>query len=127
MDLVFKLTKHGGWVGEVGQIRLFLDDAGGEMNRAQAELAERVMFSLSSLQAKASAYLDLFVDRTRACGGEHESWWLDEIDFRDPGGASPNCYALLFTLVGDDGGLWTVEMRAGANEHRPFRFERLQG
>lgn len=127
--MALNVTRMGpaAWVARIDHINLFLGDEDGEVSRAQAGLAAKVAASLSVLRSAAEAYLDLFVDRTKASGRADEPWWLDEIDFRDPAGEGGAAYAFHFTLDGDDGGLWTVEMRAFDDEHRPFRFERRQG
>ncbi|KAB7783598.1 hypothetical protein [Methylorubrum populi] len=116
-----------GWVGQIDHVRVYLSDADGEVCPAQAAVAAVVTASLPRLRDAASAYLDRFVDRAKACGSAQEPWWLDEIEFRDHAGDETVCYALHFSLQGDDGGLWTVDMRASADGHRPFRFERRQG
>ncbi|KMO32650.1 hypothetical protein VQ02_23325 [Methylobacterium variabile] len=116
-----------GWVGRIDHVRVYLSDENGEASRAQAAVADMVSESLPALQDAASTYLDTFVDRQKACGSADERWWLDEIDFRGHPDAAPIAYSLLFTLHGDDGGLWTVDMRVFEDGHRPFRFERLQG
>lgn len=116
-----------GWVGEIGPVRLYLDDRDGAVNPTQAALAEAVAGSLAACRDAAAAYLDLFVDRQKACGDAQEPWWLDEIDVRAGAGDDAAGYALHFTLHGDDGGLWTVDMRASPEGHRPSRFERRQG
>ncbi|TXN20837.1 hypothetical protein [Methylobacterium sp. WL19] len=127
MALNFTQMGAAGWVARIDGIPLYLSDESGAVDRAQADLAAKVAASLPAVRDAASAYLDLFVDRTKACGRSDEPWWLDEIEFRDPAGEEGTAYALHFTLAGDDGGLWTVEMRAFEDEHRPFRFERRQG
>lgn len=127
MSLEYARTGPDAWVGQVGHVRLYLSDEGGAVSPVQAAVAARLAGSLDTLCQVASAYLDLFVDRRRTCGRAEEPWWLDEIDFRDQDPQSPIGYALLFTLHGDDGGLWTVEMRASEGGHRPYRFERRQG
>lgn len=116
-----------GWVGQIDHVRVYLSDEEGEICRAQAAVAAAVTASLASLRDAASAYLDLFVDRGKACGRAQEPWWLDEVEFRDQTEEETVCYALHFSLHGDDGGLWTVGMRASADGHLPFRFERRQG
>jgi hypothetical protein len=127
MDVRYTRTGAAGWVGQVGPVRLHLGDDGGAPCPAQVAVASVVAESLDGLRDTAAAYLDLFVDRARACGRADEPWWLDAIEFRDHAGSDPVRYALHLTLAGDDGGLWTVDMRAQADGHRPFRFERLQG
>ncbi|KQP31859.1 hypothetical protein ASF49_10560 [Methylobacterium sp. Leaf104] len=116
-----------GWVRQVGPVRLHLSDENGAPSPAQAAVAAVVAASLGSLRDKAASYLDLFVDRARACGRADEPWWLDAIEFRDHAGSDPLCYALHFTLEGDADGLWSVDMRVLADAHRPFRFECRQG
>ncbi|MGU3362247.1 hypothetical protein ACLBWX_18120 [Methylobacterium sp. M6A4_1b] len=116
-----------GWVRQIGHVRFHLCDANGAPGPAQAAVAAIVAASLGPLRDEAASYLDQFVDRTGACGRADEPWWLDEIEFRDHAGSDPVCYALHFTLEGDTDGLWSVDMRALADEHRPFRFERRQG
>lgn len=118
---------RGGWVREIDRVRIYLGDENGEPNAAQAEVADLLALSLPALREAAAAYLDLFVDRRKACGREGEPWWLDEIEFREGRTDDGVSYLLHLTLDGDDGGLWTVEMRALADEQRPFRFERRQG
>ncbi|WP_019904945.1 hypothetical protein [Methylobacterium sp. 77] len=127
--MVADFTRAGpaGWVRQVGPIRLHLSDENGAPNAAQVAVADLVTASLGPLRNQAASYLDLFVDRAKACGRGDEPWWLDEVEFRDPASFDPVCYALRFTLEGDDGGLWTVDMRAEADGHRPIRFERRQG
>ena len=127
--MALKYTRMGmeGWVGQVDAVRVYLSDADGEMHKVQAAVAAAVIDSLPFLQKAASAYLDIFVDRLKACGSAAEPWWLDEVDFRGRAEEARVCYSLLFRLNGDDGGLWTVDMRVFEREHRPFRFERLQG
>lgn len=127
MEADYTRAGPAGWVRQVGPIRLYLSDANGAPSPTQVAVAARVSDSLGALRDAAASYLDLFVDRARACGRADEPWWLDEIEFRDHAGSDPVCYALQFTLEGDDGGLWSVDMRADADGHRPFRFERRQG
>jgi len=115
------------WVAEIGHVRMYLENENGEKNAAQAVMAEQVCESLSTIQAKASAYLDLFVDRAKACGNSDEPWWLDEIIFRGPDPHGQVTYSLFFDLQGDDGGLWIVDVLPKYGEHRPIRFERRQG
>ncbi|SFL02801.1 hypothetical protein [Methylorubrum salsuginis] len=127
MPLPYERMGSDGWVAQIGPVRLYLSDESGAVSRGQAALAEAVAGSLDARRAAASAYLDLFVDRRKACGDAEEPWWLDEIDFRARPGEAATGYAFLFTLHGDDGGLWTVDMHAAADGHRPYRFERRQG
>ncbi|WP_082477470.1 hypothetical protein [Methylobacterium sp. Leaf93] len=127
MALNFTQMGAAGWVARIDGIPLYLSDESGAVDRAQADLAAKVAASLPAVRDAASAYLDLFVDRTKACGRSDEPWWLDEIEFRGLACEGHAAYALHFTLAGDDGGLWTVEMRAFEDQHRPFRFERRQG
>lgn len=109
------------------EVNMWLADDDGATNASQVEVARRIARSLPILKAKAADYLDMFVDRTRACGNREEEWWLDEIEFREGWREGTITYAMHFALNGDDGGLWKVYMRANDNEDRPFRFERLQG
>lgn len=128
-----RYTRMGpaGWVGQIDHVRVYLSDADGEIGRAQAALAAGVTASLARLRDAASSHLDLFVDRAKACGSAQEPWWLDDVEVRDHAGQEAGeetvCYALPFSLHGDEGGLWTVGMRASADGPRPFRFERRQG
>ncbi|WP_407519639.1 hypothetical protein [Methylobacterium oryzisoli] len=119
--------ESGGWVGQIGHVRVYVSDEEGAPSRAQAAVAAMVARALPALREAASAYLDTFVDRRKACGSAQEPWWLDEIDVRDRAGKERISCALLFTLHGDDGGLWTVDMQESVEGHRPFRFERRQG
>ncbi|WP_419953049.1 hypothetical protein [Methylobacterium sp.] len=127
MALNFTRMGPATWVARIDHITLYLGEENGEVSHVQAGLATKVAASLPAVRDAASAYLDLFVDRTKACGLADEPWWLDEIEFRDPAGEGGAAYVFHFTLDGDDGGLWAVEMRAFEDEHRPFRFERRQG
>lgn len=124
MDLTFA---GAAWIGTIGTTRIFLDDEAGAPAAAQVAIARHLEDGLATVSGRAAMYLDLFVDRARACGRGDEGWWLDEVDLRRGDGDDPATYALLFSLDGDDGGLWTVDMRVTGAEHRPVRFERLQG
>nr|USU32137.1 hypothetical protein NG677_23200 [Methylobacterium sp. OTU13CASTA1] len=126
--MTLSYTRAGSnWVAAIGPIRLHLDDRNGAIHPAQAAVADAMPVSLPALRATAADYLDLFVDRHRACGDDAAAWWLDEVEFRDHPASDPLVYALHFTLAGDEGGLWTVDMRVGTDGHRPIRFERRQG
>ena len=126
--MTLSYTRAGsGWVAAIGPIRLYHDDRNGAVQPAQAAVADAMPASLPALRATAADYLDLFVDRRRACGDDAAAWWLDEVEFRDHPASDPLVYALHFTLAGDEGGLWTVDMRVGTDGHRPIRFERRQG
>ncbi len=116
-----------GWVGQICKVNLWLADRDGAPNPRQVCVATQIAESLHILEAKAANYLDLFVDRAKACGDAEERWWLDEIDFREGLLEDVLTYSLHFRLQGDDGGLWTVTVLARDDEHSPFRFERLQG
>ena len=116
-----------GWVGKIHQVNVYVADNNGAPSAAQVMLAEDIASKLPPLETQVSDYLDMFVDRGRACGNASEPWWLDEIDLRLGGQGCSTTYSLHLTLDGDDGGLWTVDMRPLEGEHRPVRFERLQG
>lgn len=127
MTLTYTRIGTDGWFADIGPIRMFLSDENADMNKSQVVVAAVVAASLSAIREKGAAYLDLFVDRQKACGRAEEPWFLDTVEFREHTGQDPVCYSLLFGLDGDDGGMWTVDMRAHETEHRPFRFERRQG
>ena len=127
MDLTLRGIDRPTWVGTIGKIRVYLDDQSGAPVPAQVEIARQLADALAAVSARAAAYLDLFVDRARACGNGDEPWWLDEVDLRRRDGDHPSTYALVFSLDGDDGGMWTVDLRVTGAEHRPVRFERRQG
>jgi hypothetical protein len=111
--------------GMIRGIRILLDAFGGTPDATQLVTAQRLEVDLPRISRQAADYLDLFVDR--ASGNAEACWWLDEIDFRSHVGLEPRTYGLLFSLDGDDGGAWTVDVRVTDTGHRPFRFERYQG
>jgi len=113
------------WFAKVGMIEIYLPDHAGELDRDQVRVAEEIEQNLPSLQLRASSYLDRFVDRAKACGKDEEPWWLEEVEFR--ASAPVPRYYISFTLDGDDGGMWSVEMLVNNGEHRPVGFERRQG
>lgn len=126
MVLQFTGGKEG-WATTIGHVRLWLADKDSAPNAEQVAIAERIAECLPVLETNAANYLDMFVDRARACGDGKEHWWLDEIDCREDRQDGPTTFSLYFSLHGDDGGLWTVDMRASNDGYRPFRLERLQG
>ncbi|WP_244478202.1 MULTISPECIES: hypothetical protein [unclassified Methylobacterium] len=71
MALNFTRMGPATWVARIDHITLYL---GGEVSYAQAGLATKVGASLPAVRdaASASAYLDLFVDRTKASGRPDE-------------------------------------------------------
>lgn len=113
------------WRAVVGGVAVFVDDENGAPHAMQRAIAERLGATLDDVRIQAAHYLDMFVDRARACGNANEAWWLDEIELRDMSLQRPRC-RLSLTLEGDDGGQWTVEMIAEADHFFPIRFERLQ-
>jgi len=90
-------------------------------------LAEEIAASIDTFAERARGYLDLFVDREKACGNPQEPWWLDEIELGYDAGSGRPAAALVFTLHGDGDGFWKVVFRRAGPEIRPYRFERLQG
>jgi hypothetical protein len=123
----FKRGWDGSWRGSIGAIAVFADDATGQPNPSQAALAELLVSSLDAVKQRASNYLDLFVERGKVCGDPTEEWHLEEVEMRGlPPVPVPMCQ-FNFTLAGDDGGLWQVEMSLHGEIFSPLRFERRQG
>lgn len=114
------------WTAQIDGKSIYLDGSAGGPDPAQASIAERLSGELAGVAAQATAYLDTFVDRRRACGDPHGDWWLEEVEMRGLE-TSPSRCRLGFTLAGDDGGYWTVEFLVKPDEFRPVRMERVQG
>lgn len=124
MALEFQGGGANGWRTAAGRIPIFVDDGGGRPDASQVALVEELVATLDSVAAQAAQYLDLFVDRRRACGGADEEWWFEEVELRK---LKPDTCQLSFTLYGDGDGLWSVEMVARHGTFWPVRFERQQG
>ncbi|WP_374527779.1 hypothetical protein [Novosphingobium sp.] len=122
----FKFGEAGCWFGSSEGTYFYLQGVDGSACPDQEAAAERIAQSLEAFKAKAVAYLDLFIDRAKACGHEGEDWAFVEIELNGGLGA-PVRASPLFMLSGDDGGMWSVELRDMGNEWRPVRFERRQG
>ena len=114
------------WKAHVDGVGIFIDDQAGQPEPTQLAIASRLAADLPAIRAQGASYLDLFVDRKKACGTDNEEWWLDEIEMRGMQKDDPRC-RLFFTLHGDGDGQWTVEMRVRADRFHPIRFERHQG
>lgn len=121
MTLAF--AAHGR--AEIGRVAIWITPTANGFDAFQQALAERLVAELPTLRHIATRYLDMFVDRTRACGKRDEDWWLDEIDLRACSTDRP-VIPLSFTLDGDDNGLWMVDVRLAHDSYWPIRFERLQ-
>jgi hypothetical protein len=123
-----KLERLAGpaWRAEIDGVAVFLDDRKGQPDPSQHAIALRIAEDFAGIRAKATSYLELFVDRAKACGSGNVEWWLEEIELRGMQDNRSRC-SFGFTLHGDDGGYWTVEMTAWPHEFRPVRFERKQG
>ena len=126
MTPTFEHLAGAAWKAHVDGVGIFIDDQGGQPEPTQLAVALRLADNISAIRAQGAAYLDLFVDRRRACGNEKEEWWLDEIEMRGMQKANPRL-SLFFVLEGDDGGQWTVELRVSPDRFHPVRFERRQG
>ena len=124
MALEFQGGPVTGWRAPAGRIAVFIDDREGKPDPAQAAFADRLTHNAEAVEKQAAHYLDMFVDRARACGKADEPWWFEEIEMR---GLKPGTCHLVFTLDGDDGGLWTVEMVERHETLWPVRIERRQG
>jgi hypothetical protein len=114
------------WLGEGAGTTFYLDGPAGAVPADQAAAAERIAGSLAAFRDRAAAYLDLFVDRAKACGSADEDWYLVEIHMRGGQGKPVRARPLLM-LDGDDGGMWSVELRDTGDDWWPVRFERDQG
>ncbi len=106
----------------------------GSATDQQLALAQDIVENLHSHLERATRYLDLFVDREKACGNADEQWFLDEITLLDHDHGAALVYKAGSSLTGDDGGCWTVRIRAfdySENPHErgiiPFSFSRDQG
>ena len=121
MSLAF--AAHGR--AEIGPVALWITPLATGFDPFQQALAEQIAAELDTVRHLATRYLDLFVDRARACGKADEDWWLDEIDLR-PATAERPIVHVHFALDGDDNGLWTVDMKRLPDSWWPIRFERLQ-
>lgn len=124
MTLEFQGGRGTGWRAPAGRIAIFIDDREGNPDPVQVALANRLAGRVEAIEKQAAQYLDVFVDRARACGKADEPWWFEEIEMR---GLNPRTCHLAFTLDGDDGGLWTVEMVERHERLWSVRFERRQG
>lgn len=124
MMLEFRDCRGNGWRATAGHVAIFVDDRGGKPDPDQVALVDRLVTNLEAVEALAAHYLDMFVDRARACGRADERWWFDEIEVR---GLKPGTCYLSFTLDGDDGGNWIVEIVERREQILPVRFERQQG
>lgn len=72
MALNFTRMGPATWVARIDHITLYLGEENGEVSHVQAGLATKVAASLPAVRDAASAYLDLFVDRTKASGRPDE-------------------------------------------------------
>lgn len=131
MTLEIRRLKTGGWEAFIRagtrDIPVFMEDQAGQPDGAQVAIARRLAASLDKVTERAARYLDLFIDRPKACGSREEEWWLDEINLRDLPREAPFLCQMHFTLYGDGDGMWTVDLVVRDKEFRPIRFERLQG
>lgn len=109
----------------VGHVAIWVTMRDGVADTAQLGLARQIVAQLTHIEHIAGTYLDMFVDRARACGNGDEPWFLDEIDLRAASGDRP-VIPLIFALDGDDNGLWTVDLRLSQDQFWPVRLERLQ-
>ena len=87
-------------------------------------LLERLALSLKDVEAQASAYLDIFVDRSRFANAD--TWHLESIEAgRDP--TSPvSELAVHFSIEGDIYGRWTVTLQEQDTRMFPVAFGRRQ-
>ena len=122
--LEFRSVEPNGWRASIGLVALFVDDDDGRPDRTQSALADRLAARVNALEEQAGRYLDLFVDRARASGRDGEAWWFEDIELL---GLAAGAFQLSFTLEGDDGGLWIVEMIERHGCYWPVRLERRQG
>ena len=126
MTIAFKKLAGPTWTAEVGGVTIFIDDQNGQPDPAQHAIALRIAANFPGTCAKATSYLDLFVDRSKACGSDNEEWELIEIELRGMQNHRPRC-SFCFALNGDTDGYWTVDLTAWPDEFNPVRFERNQG
>ena len=124
MALEFQGGRGTGWCAPIGRITIFVDDRDGRPDPAQVAFADRLANVPEIIEKQAAQYLDMFVDRARACGNANEPWWFEDIELRHL--ELGTCH-LAFTLDGDDGGLWTVEMVERHETLWPVRIERRKG
>lgn len=122
----FEQLADKSWKAAVDGVDIFVDDSDGQPEPAQFAIAQRLAESLAAVRDEAARYLDLFVDRRKACGRDGEEWWLEEIEMRGMRNNRPRC-GFFFTLDGDDGGQWTVDMAVWPDRFHPIRLERNQG
>lgn len=126
MPIMFNQVSDGSWAGTADGVRFFVDDDGGKPHGDQQVLANLIAANLNAIKKQAADYLDLFTDRARASGRLNEEWFLEEIEMRCLSGSSAGRFELNFTLCGDDGGYWCVQLRHCDGAMLPIRFGRIQ-
>ncbi|QJQ31382.1 hypothetical protein GV829_02075 [Sphingomonas lacunae] len=126
MKLNFRSTTSGAWVADVGEIQCFNYHPEGPDQTALA-LADDLTDGMDTSLRRARDYLDLFVDRGKACGDPQEDWQLIEMELGTQHANGRPFVRLCFDLHGDDGGYWSVYFRQAQNEIRPYQFDRTQG
>lgn len=122
----FVRTSSGAWVADVGHIHCYCYQPQGP-DTASLALAQAITGSIELYVKRARDYLDLFIDREKACGRQKEEWTFLEMELGcQPSNGRPFA-RLAFDLLGDDGGYWTVHFREVQQEIRPYQFDRMQG